>query len=232
MEYTQVFIQHTPDKYGFRDRLPDSNKGLLCCFFVHPIEKVAYLSLRLPDLPVERIIQNMLNALPHNNQHKDENVIDTISKVIKSMDTEYDRQCAKVLLCSSNCNNSDLYSFGINPQTAKKHIERVQNIVTECENAEVAAQDIVNLRIDSKIEELKSRKIALESGIRKMAYRTTHSQLDELIQEKEDIDDAIKEQQDMKDGKTQYHSQKLHQAIKRTAENLGRRHDMVQRSVF
>jgi RNA polymerase-binding transcription factor DksA len=80
----------------------------------------------------------------------------------------------------------------------------------------VAAQDIVNLRIDSKIEELKSRKIALESGIRKMAYRTTHSQLDELIQEKEDIDVAIKEQQDMKDGKTQYHSQKLNQAIKRT----------------
>ncbi|CAG2187339.1 unnamed protein product [Mytilus edulis] len=51
------------------------------------------------------------------------------------MDSEYDKQCAKALLVSANSTSRDLYSFGINPQTAKKHIERIKDITEECDNA-------------------------------------------------------------------------------------------------
>lgn len=76
------------------------------------------------------------------------------------------------------------------------------------------------MRLDSKIEYLQSKKSLLDSSIRKMAHRTDQNRLDELIQEKEDTEAAIKEQESIKEGKTQYHNQKLHHAIKRTAENL------------
>jgi len=103
---------------------------------MHPIEKMAYLSLRLPDIPIEKMIQHIFATIPNVGERDGDITVHTIMKVIRSMDTEYDRQCAKVLLVASNYNKAELYSCGVNPHTAKKHIDRIQTIVDECENAQ------------------------------------------------------------------------------------------------
>ena len=40
----------------------DSNKGLCCCYFMNPVEKTAYISLRLSE-PVENVVQNFAISL-------------------------------------------------------------------------------------------------------------------------------------------------------------------------
>ena len=40
-----------------------SNKGLCCCFFMHPVQKTAYISLRLSELLVEKVVQNFAISL-------------------------------------------------------------------------------------------------------------------------------------------------------------------------
>ena len=40
----------------------ESNKGLCCCYFMNPVEKTAYISLRLSK-PVENVVQNFAISL-------------------------------------------------------------------------------------------------------------------------------------------------------------------------
>ena len=92
---------HIPDKTGFRDKLMDSNKGLCCCFFMHPVEKTAYISLRLSELLVEKVVQNFANSLSNKGKFQlPSGVIEeTLMKIVRSMDTEYDI----MLSCNTSC---------------------------------------------------------------------------------------------------------------------------------
>ncbi|VDH94766.1 Hypothetical predicted protein [Mytilus galloprovincialis] len=129
------FFEHQPDKNVFRDKILDVDKGLVCCYFMHPFDKVTYISLRTPDVQVERIIYQIFKSVPEKGEIIPTFSAETVEKILHSMDSEYDKQCAKALLVSANSTNRDLYSFGINPQTAKKHIERIKDITEECDNA-------------------------------------------------------------------------------------------------
>lgn len=66
---------------------------------------------------------------------------DTVDKIISSMDTECDKQCTKALLIStSSVSNDTAYAYGMNPQSAKRQINRIKNVADECENATTAAE--------------------------------------------------------------------------------------------
>ena len=67
---------------------------------------------------------------------------------------------------------------------------------------------------------MERKKNLLESSIRKLSHRTPQKRIDELIQEKKDIEASVKEQENIKIGASEYHRQKLNQAVKRTAESL------------
>ncbi|VDI51595.1 Hypothetical predicted protein [Mytilus galloprovincialis] len=184
--------------------------------------KIAYLALRITELPIEKIIQQILESLP-TFQKDDTLTSETVAKVIKSMDTEYDKQCAKALLVSNKLPLIRTYiSFGVNPQTARNHINRIIDIVDECDNAELAANDIVRLHLEAKTGILEKRMAVVESAIAKMHVRTEYDQkrIEELVQNKEDLQIEIQEQKSNQRRKNKYHSQKLRQTIKRTAEDL------------
>ncbi|VDI55984.1 Hypothetical predicted protein [Mytilus galloprovincialis] len=185
------------------------------------MDKIAYLALRITELPIEKIIQQILESLP-TFQKDDTLTSETVAKVIKSMDTEYDKQCAKALLVSNNCTDTDLYSFGVNPQTARNHINRIIDIVDECDNAELAANDIVRLHLEAKTGILEKRMAVVESAIAKMHVRTEYDQkrIEELVQNKEDLQIEIQEQSQSKKEKPSIIAKKLRQTIKRTAEDL------------
>ena len=97
----------------------DSNKGLCCCYFMNPVEKTAYISLRLSELPVENVVQNFAISLSNKFQIPSGVSEETLMKIVRSMDTEYDKQCAKMLLSVCNFSYTDMYSLGINPYSAK-----------------------------------------------------------------------------------------------------------------
>ena len=72
-----------------------------------------------------------------------------VHDVLRSMDTEYDRECAKVLL-SADKSRSDLDELGIKPDTAVKAVKHVNDVVHESKNAELAAIDMLNSRLQER----------------------------------------------------------------------------------
>lgn len=218
------FFEHEPDTHVFRDKLLDHNYGLICCYFSNPFDKITYITLRTTIIPVEKILGQIFQWVADEHSPEDSHLQpDTVEKIINSMDTEYDKQSTKALLMSiPSITNKVAYLYGMNPQTAKKHIERVSNIADECENAVKAAEDIVNLRLGEKIQNLQSQ---LETVQRKIDnYKTLNIEnphfLGDLEEEKKDIQSNINEQKELKLQKDPYHTQRFQQAVKRTAQSL------------
>lgn len=72
---------------------------------------------------------------------------ESINTVLQSnMDTEYDREYARALL-SANRSRTDICELGMKPDTAVKAVEHVNYVIDEYENAQLAATDMLNLRL-------------------------------------------------------------------------------------
>lgn len=61
------------------------------------------------------------------------------SAILESMDTEWDRKCARVLLSSSR-SNSELENLGLDANSVRSASKVIVNGVQECENAKLAAK--------------------------------------------------------------------------------------------
>ena len=98
-----IFSIYLTKQACIRDRRMDSNKGLCCFYFMHPVEKTAYISLRLSELPVEKVVQNFAISLSNKGKFQLPSGVseETLMKIVRSMDREYDKQCAKMLLYKS-----------------------------------------------------------------------------------------------------------------------------------
>ena len=83
------------------------------------------------------------------------------SAILESMDTEWDRKCARVLLSSSR-SNSELENLGLDANSVRSASKVIVNGVQECENAKLAAKDMVNLRIDSKVKHLAQEIVSMK----------------------------------------------------------------------
>ena len=77
--------------------------------------------MRLSELQVENIVQNFDISLSNKGKFQLPSGVSekTLMKIVRSMDTEYDKQCAKMLLSVWNVSYTDMYSLGINPHSAK-----------------------------------------------------------------------------------------------------------------
>ena len=81
---------------------------------------------------------------------------DKIYSIINYMDTEFDSQCIKVIV-ALNYSRSKTECSGKRAETAKKSLEQVSEIIKECKNTQLAAEDMVKLRWIKKIEDLRSK---------------------------------------------------------------------------
>ena len=69
------------------------------------------------------------------------------------MDTEYDRECARALF-NAYKSRSNLFELGMDPDAAVKAVKHVNYVIEENENAQLAATDMLNLRLQARKEKL------------------------------------------------------------------------------
>ena len=212
------YFEHWPDKVVFRDNLLDERRGLLCCYFEHPIQKVPFIAVRLPEMQTEALIKTFLTHT-NRNDYEPEISPKVLERIIKSMDTEYDRQCIKSVLSATNT-NTKMYEYGINPQAAKRKVENIINTIAECDNAIKAATDMVNLRLESNIKDLTKKASELESNMTKNEGRCDQKILESLQQERSDILKQIEEKQNIQNHEEKHFKNRFYQAVKRTADSL------------
>ena len=84
------------------------------------------------------------------NYDEEEYVIDiyTLTKLLKSMDTEYDRNVLRTVVALGHT-RSELYDLGIDPSTARRCIKNIIETVDECQNALAAGEGLVSISCTS-----------------------------------------------------------------------------------
>ena len=77
--------------------------------------------MHLSELPVENVVQNFAISLSNKGKFQLPSGVseETLTKIVRCMDIEYDKQCAKMLLSVCNFSYTDMYSLGINRYSAK-----------------------------------------------------------------------------------------------------------------
>ena len=141
------------------------------------------------------------------------------SAILESMDTEWDRKCARVLLSSSR-SNSELENLGLDANSVRSASKVIVNGVQECENAKLAAKDMVNLRIDSKVKHLAQEIVSMKDLHAKKRNTWTSDRLKELEDKIESAEKAKKMLCNLQLSETKYSQQRLQQMQKRTATKL------------
>ena len=77
-----------------------------------------------------------------------------VRKVINSMDTERDRKCSFALL-ALNRSRRELEDLTVDPGVVTRNSNYISQVLTEIDNAKIAAEDMVKLRLDSRMKKIK-----------------------------------------------------------------------------
>lgn len=75
----------------------------------------------------------------------------TLQQVLPTMDTEYDRAVAKVLV-AANMSEAECSSIGLSHDRLKKSITHVKRVVEESNHASLAADDIFAIKMNDKLQ--------------------------------------------------------------------------------
>ena len=81
--------------------------------------------------------------------------------ILESMESEWDRKCACVLLGSTR-SDSELQNIGLDANKICAATKVIVTGVEECENKKLAANDMVNLRIASKVKQLSQEIVSMK----------------------------------------------------------------------
>ena len=136
---------------------------------------------------------------------------------ILSLDTEYDKNVVKAILGMLLTTN-DLELTVIKGSVAKKRLSLLDNICTESDNAELAATDMLKLRLSGKKEKIKNELDDLEKTLEKSELSKNFTK--DLETKEEVLSKGFMEIQELPSQRTKYSDQKFKQATKRLAAKL------------
>lgn len=135
------------------------------------------------------------------------------------MDTEYDRECARALL-SANRSRTDLCELGMKPDTAVKAVEHVNYVIDECENPQLAAADMLNLRLRERKGKLTKDIDSIKELITKNTGSWPKKRLDDLQEKLTLTEERLKQVDAVKSREKKYGNKQFKQGVKRIADNL------------
>ena len=81
---------------------------------------------------------------------------DSVNLLLKSMDTEYDKNVLRTVLSLSDT-RPELYDFGIDPTSANRRIRAITEAAVEYENALITGEDLVHVNLLQKQEKLQQK---------------------------------------------------------------------------
>lgn len=102
-----------------------------------------------------------------------------MAAILESMESEWDHKCACVLLGSTR-SNSELENIGLDANKICAATKVIVAGVEECENAKLAANDMTNLRIASKVKQLSQEIVFMKDLRAKKRNSWTRERLHDL----------------------------------------------------
>ncbi|CAC5408328.1 unnamed protein product [Mytilus coruscus] len=134
------------------------------------------------------------------------------------METEFDKTCLSVVL-GATYSNQKLYSCGINPVLARKQLNKVTEAAHETKNAEIAATDIVKLKLTNDIETLE-KKLEHLNKLLTADNRHPATRIADLEEEILEMDKRLNDKKEILSSEQPKYRQRYQQTVKRTANSL------------
>ena len=152
-------------KTCFRDMLLHPEHGLRCLIYTH-VSGQRYIVLDNDEMDIAGFLMALIKAEDQAEREMKLLVFgkftyEIVNNAGNSMDTEYDRNVLKAIL-SRLLDNKALHNVGIRPDLARKKLTHLEEVWTELGHAQIAAEDMLKLRINSKTDKIESELKVLE----------------------------------------------------------------------
>lgn len=139
---------------------------------------------------------------------------DTLTILLKSVDTEYDRNVLRtvVAMCHTRPELHDL-----DPSTARRRIKNIIVIANECKNALAAGEDLVRLQILNKQEQIQSQLMEVNSTLDKKRDVWPEKRVNDLEESRERFEEGLSEVKKVLEKGDKSVFEKVRRAAKRRA---------------
>ena len=125
--------------------------GLRCLIYTH-VSGQCYIILDNDEMDIAGFLMALIKAEDQAEREmkllvSGKLTYEIVNNAVNSMDTGYDRNVLKAIL-SRLLDNKALYNVGIRPDLARKKLPHLQEVWTELGHAQIAAEDMLKLRIN------------------------------------------------------------------------------------
>jgi hypothetical protein len=211
-----------PDQEHFRDELLNDQHGLPVVIFSYPVTEQRFVLLLGNGLNLGMFLRFLAETSTTDEKNPVNRIVlsaEFVHDVLRSMDTEYDRECAKVLL-SADKSRSDLDELGIKPDTAVKAVKHVNGVVHESKNAELAAIDMLNSRLQEREHKISRELENINALIPEKKDHWPKKRIEDLEEKKILHEERLAEIEVVKKRESKYGKQQFKQGVKRIADKI------------
>ena len=220
--YSSAFT-NKPDVDYFKTELLSSDFGLSVVLFRWSGE--LFVVFKSDEIDVPYILSELLHISGNTNANRGQESAgnrrekfskELVQQLMTSMDSEYDKNvlkgCFAMLLTRSEMEN-----VGIKPDVATKSLEEVEVISIEVENAQMAGEDILKLRLTKQIERLERKQESLNKNINNLNEREG---VDLALQDLERKKELIMEQLNYKKAYLEKHEPEMNRKFENSAKRI------------
>ena len=136
-----------------KDILLHPETGLNVVIVTHPVTLERFVVLNDPSCDVSMFLNHFTQEFLPGDENADQLRLDqeTVSALLKSMDTEYDRSILRAIIALLHT-RSETVNLSIDPTLARRKIKEVIKVAEECRMSIVAGEDIVNFRLKDRLK--------------------------------------------------------------------------------
>ena len=196
------------------------------------------LLLRPAEFELEFFLQELTSdteiygttGLCSKGQSKIEITRENVDMLLNSMDTEYDKNVAKVIL-SAGRSRARIDELGINADNIVGLSERVALVGQEAKNPLIAAEDFVKLYIKGEIGKLQTDTERLQHTLLEKQDDWTDASLGDIGNHLDDQKQRLKHLTDVVECKDKYHQRLFNNRVKRKAVELIEKNRLKRRKL-
>ena len=159
-----------PEKANFRDHLLDEDHGL--CVYIATICKTRFVILQNEITDIGQFFLELEHI--EDEAERDVSVryfLDekSLSKIISSMDTEYDRMALKAVIFAVH-SRTETYNLGTKPDRVVTFLSKVHFACEESEKTLQEAADVLQVRTCDSIKKLENKVQSIDQKIEKQQH--------------------------------------------------------------
>lgn len=153
-----------------------------------------------------------------------------VSSALESMQSEYDRSIAKLLVCTGK-SRSEIYDLGLKPDRVVKLLREVKERIAASENTTIAANDMVELRYQGKQAKLEQQINEAEKTLESIRGKWTDARIGDLEEKIITLKESLERTVSTLERQTKQAQKRFNQAVRRTARRLVPEQRLTRRSL-